>query len=101
VFGSLGSYVSSQTDVQAQAIFAGARAIDDLDGWGYEVPERGTLSTADGTRRVPSAQGRYADYYAAVAGVGPQPVPAAEAVATLAVLDAARFSAVEGVTVTV
>ena len=52
---------------------------------------------------VPSAQGRYADYYtrfaAAVAGVGPQPVPAAEAVATLAVLDAARLSAAEGVTV--
>ena len=52
VFGSLGSYVSSQTDVQAQAIFAGVRPIDDLGSWGYEVPERwGTLSTADGIRR--------------------------------------------------
>ena len=105
VFGSLGSYVSSQTDVQAQAIFAGVRPVDDLGSWGYEVPERwGTLSTADGTRVVPSAQGRYADYYtsfaAAVAGVGPQPVPAAEAVATLAVLDAARLSAAGGATVT-
>ena len=84
--------------MQAQAIFAGVRPVDDLGSWGYEVAERwGTLSTADGTRRVPSAQGRYADYYtsfaAAVAGVGPQPVPAAEAVATLAVLDAARLSA--------
>ena len=82
VFGALGSYVSSQTDVQAQAIFAGVRPVDDLGGWGYEVAERwGTLSTADGTRVVPSAQGRYADYYtsfaAAVAGGGPQPVPAA------------------------
>jgi predicted dehydrogenase len=104
VFGSQGSYVSSQTDVQAQAIFAGARPIDDPEGWGYEAPERwGTLSTADGTERVPSAQGAYADYYArfaaAVAGTGPQPVPAAEAVGTLAVLDAARISAAEGVTV--
>ena len=106
LFGSLGSYVSSQSDVQAQAIFAGARPLDDLLSWGYEVPERwGTLSTADGVRRVPSAQGSYADYYtrfaAAVAGTGPQPVPAAEAVGTLAVLDAARLSAADGITVTV
>ena len=58
VFGSLGSYVSSQSDVQAQASFAGLRPIDDPRGWGYEAEERwGTLATADGTRRVPSAQG--------------------------------------------
>jgi predicted dehydrogenase len=104
VLGSAGSYVSSQTDVQAQAIFAGRRPVDDLAAWGYELEERwGTLSTAAGARRVPSAQGSYADYYArfaaAVAGTGPQPVPAAEAVGTLAVLDAARRSAEEGVTV--
>jgi predicted dehydrogenase len=106
VFGSLGSYVSSQTDVQAQAIFDGARPVDDLAGWGYEAPERwGTLSTADGTERVPSAQGMYADYYArfaaAVSGTGPQPVPGAEAVGTLAVLDAARVSAADGTTVAI
>jgi predicted dehydrogenase len=51
VFGSLGSYVSSQTDVQAQAIFAGARPLD-LEGWGYEAPERwGTLTGPNGCRR--------------------------------------------------
>lgn len=103
VFGSQGSYVSSQTDVQAQAIFAGRRPADDPDGWGYEVAERwGTLATADGVERVPSAQGAYADYYAQFAAAvddgGPQPVPAAEAVATLAVLDAARRSVADGVT---
>ena len=73
LFGSLGSYVSSQSDVQAQASFAGVRPIDDPRSWGYEAKERwGTLATADGTRRVPSAQGSYTDYYtrfaAAVAG---------------------------------
>jgi predicted dehydrogenase len=104
MFGSLGSFVSSQTDVQTQAIFAGLRPADDPDGWGYEVEERwATLSTAEGARRVPSAQGAYSDYYArfaaAVEGIGPQPVPAAEAVATLAVLDAARISDAEGATV--
>lgn len=105
VFGSLGSYVSSQTDVQTQAVFAGRRPVDDPQGWGYEEAARwGVLSTAEGGRTVPSAQGSYSDYYerfaAAVAGTGPQPVPAAEAVATLAVLDAARRSAAEGITVT-
>lgn len=103
LFGSLGSYVSSQSDVQAQAVFAGRRPADDPAGWGYEVEDRwGVLSTAAGTTKVPSARGSYADYYAqfaaAVAGTGPQPVPAAEAIATLAVLDAARRSAAEGAT---
>jgi predicted dehydrogenase len=103
LFGALGSYVSSQSDVQAQAIFAGLRPVDDPAGWGYEVEERwGTLATAEGARQVPSSQGSYADYYArfaaAYAGEGPQPVPAAEAVETLAVLDAAKLSAEKGVT---
>ena len=67
VFGSLGSYVSSQSDVQAQAIFAGSRPVDNLSAWGYEVEERwGTLATATESRRVPSLQGSYADYYAAL-----------------------------------
>ncbi|MDG4663154.1 Gfo/Idh/MocA family oxidoreductase [Mycobacterium sp. 236(2023)] len=106
LFGSRGSYVSTQQDVQVQAVFAGRLPADDPDHWGYEVEERwGVLSTADGTRAVPSEQGAYADYYArfaaAVAGAGPQPVPAAEAIATLAVLDAARRSAADGVTVTI
>ena len=106
VLGSLGSYVSAQSDVQAQAVFAGARPADDPAGWGYESPQRwGTLSTATGTRSVPSEQGAYHDYYArfaaaaAVAGRGPQPVPAAEAIETLAVLDAARLSDAESTTV--
>jgi predicted dehydrogenase len=106
VFGSRGSYVSAQTDVQTQAIFAGSRPNDDPVTWGYEAEERwGTLSTDEGTRRVPSAQGNYADYYArfaaAVAGTGAQPVPAVEAIGTLAVLDAARLSAAQGVTLSV
>jgi predicted dehydrogenase len=104
VLGSLGSYVSSQSDVQAQAVFAGLRPVDNPLAWGYEVPERwGTLSVGDDVHRVPSEQGAYSDYYtrfaAAVDGRGPQPVPAAEAIETLAVLDAARRSDAEGVTV--
>lgn len=105
-YGDAGSYTSSGTDVQAQAIFAGKRPLDDLGAWGYEAPDLwGTLRTAEGSERIPSEQGRYHDYYdafaAAVAGGGRPPVTAEEAVATLAVLDAARISATEGRTVDV
>ncbi|MCW6508889.1 Gfo/Idh/MocA family protein [Lichenifustis flavocetrariae] len=99
-YGEGGSYVSSGTDVQAQAIFAGLRPAADLAGWGYETPERwGTLRTAEGVEPVPSEQGRYHDYYTAFAkavrdGTAP-PVTAEEAIQTLAVLDAARLSAAE------
>ena len=97
-YGSNGSYLARGTDVQAQAIFAGRRPADDPEAWGYEEPARwGVLHTAAGEHTVPSSQGRYHDLYsafgAAVRGEGPQPVPAAEGIRTLAVLDAARLSA--------
>ena len=105
-YGERGSYVSSGTDVQAQAIFAGRRPADDLAVWGYERENLwGTLRTSDGTGRVPSEQGRYHAYYEAFAdavrGGGPIPVSAQDAIATLAVLDAARISAAEGRTVAI
>jgi predicted dehydrogenase len=100
-YGEAGSYVSTGTDVQAQAIFAGRRPADDLAGWGYEDEALwGALRTAAGVERIASEQGRYHDYYEAFARAvrdgGPPPVTAAEAIATLAVLDAARASAAEG-----
>ena len=82
----------------------GAGQADDLAGWGYEDEARwGTLRTAAGEEPVPSEQGRYHDHYEAFAsavrdGTSP-PVTADEAIATLAVLDAARISAAEGRTV--
>lgn len=97
-YGSGGSYVAHATDVQAQAIFAGKRPVDDPKGWGYDAEENwGVLRTAAGAEKVPSAQGAYQDYYArfaaALRGEGEFPVPAAQAVHTLEVLDAARASA--------
>ena len=99
-YGDGGSYVSSGTDVQAEAIFAGLRPIDDLDGWGYEREALwGTLRTVSGVERVPSEQGRYHDYYTdfarAVIQGGTPPVTAEEAIETLEVLDAAYLSATE------
>lgn len=105
-YGSAGSYVAQGTDVQAQAIFAGRRPAHDPAGWGYEPESHwGTLRTAAGAERIPSEQGRYHDYYTAfaraVATGGPPPVTGVEGSRTLAVLDAARHSAHEGVTVPV
>ncbi len=104
VYGDAGSYVSSTIDVQAQDIFAGKRPADDPALWGYE-PETswGTLRTSAGSEIVPSEQGRYHDYYEAFAkavrdGTSP-PVTAEQGARTLAVLDAARQSDVEGRTI--
>jgi predicted dehydrogenase len=99
-YGSTGSYVARGTDVQAQAVFAGRRPVDEGSDWGYDAPEHwGTLNTEAGSRKVPSEQGAYQDYYtrfaAALRGDGDFPVPAEQAVHTLEVLDAARTSAAE------
>ena len=99
-YGSGGAYVSRGTDVQAQAIFAGLRPAELGAAWGYEAePLWGTLHTSSGAVRVPSEQGAYQDYYtrfaAALRGEADFPVPAAAAVHTLEVLDAARTSAEE------
>lgn len=96
-YGSAGAFVSRGTDVQAQAIFAGLRPDKLGAAWGYESEERwGTLHTASGAVPVPSERGAYQDYYtqfaAALRGAAGFPVPAAEAVHTLSVLDAARTS---------
>ncbi|MBG1233492.1 Gfo/Idh/MocA family protein [Aestuariivirga litoralis] len=100
-YGALGSYVSSTTDVQVQSILAGKRPIDNLAYWGFE-PEAnwGTLHTYAGAAQIPSAQGRYHDYYEsfelAVRTGSPPPVTAEAGSRVLAVLDAARKSAKEG-----
>ena len=100
-YGSAGSYTVASADVQAEAVAAGRRPAEDRESWGVDDPSRdGLLRTAAGEERVPSAQGDYAAFYEqfarACAGEGPAPSPAQEGVAVLAVLDAARESAVSG-----
>lgn len=105
-YGEKGCFVSHATDVQAQSIFAGKRPADDPGSWGYEPEDNWpTLYTEAGAVRVPSAQGRYHDHYAAfrdaiLKGTDPA-VPGEIGARTVAVLDAARESAGTGVTVTV
>lgn len=105
-YGAAGAYVSHSTDVQAQAIFAGKRPVQDLAAWGYEPESHwGELYTADGPTPIPAEPGRYHAYYEAFAHAvrtsGPAPVTASEGTRTLAVLDAARLSAEQGCSIAV
>ncbi len=100
ILGTEGSYVSEQSDVQANATFAGQRPSDSPTSWGYEIEERwGTLFTSTGTSRVPSVQGAYQQYYEqfvrAIEGRDEHPVTGTDALETLKVLDAARKSDLE------
>lgn len=100
-YGNLGSYVASGTDVQTAAIKAGRRPASEGAAWGFEdKADWGTLRTAAGEERVPSARGAYQDFYTAfanaVAGKGMLPVTAADGIRLLEVLDAARLSAAKG-----
>ncbi|SFT77463.1 Gfo/Idh/MocA family protein [Arthrobacter sp. ov118] len=99
-YGSEGSYIASGADVQAEALFAGRRPAREPATWGIDVPENwGTLAVTAGRARIASEQGNYAGFYTefarAIRDGGPGPVPAAEGVRTLEVLDAARRSALE------
>lgn len=98
-YGSKGSYRYDGIDVQGQALFAGARPVDDLDAWG-RAASGGVLSTAAGEVEVASVRSGYHDFYtafaAAVRSGDAGPSPADAAVATLAILDAARESARAG-----
>lgn len=93
LFGDAGSYVSDYTDVQIAALRHGDLPSDGREAWGYEDAARwGVLRTDAGDTVVPSAQGDYTTFYdefaRAVAHGGAGPVPAAEGVAVLRVLDA-------------
>jgi predicted dehydrogenase len=99
-YGSNGSYATTSADVQADALFAGRRPAADPRTWGIDAAESwGTLALQEGRQVIPSAQGNYAGFYTefarAVRGEGPEPVPAAEGIRTLEVLDAARESALQ------
>ncbi len=96
VLGTKGSFISYGLDPQEPALADGARPGE--PGFGTVPSELyGTLieDTANGplTTRVPTEPGDYAEFYrraaAAVRGVAPEPVPTAQAVAVVDVLERA------------
>ncbi|ARP70401.1 oxidoreductase [Streptomyces pluripotens] len=109
VLGSRAGYVKYGLDPQETALREGGRP-GGTGGWGTEGESlwgrigSGQSPLTGGGTPVPTLPGDYPAYYAAVAGAlagtGPNPVTALEAATTLDVLEAARRSARNKVTVT-
>ncbi|MGO3886556.1 MAG: Gfo/Idh/MocA family oxidoreductase, partial [Mycetocola sp.] len=100
-----GSYEVRSGDVQTSSLLNGIRPSTAPATWGFDSEDNwGTAYTPTRSWTVPSEQGSYARFYEELGasvrrGTG-SPVPIAEALHTLEVLDAARTSATEGITVT-
>ncbi|MEV7613454.1 Gfo/Idh/MocA family oxidoreductase [Streptomyces sp. NPDC089799] len=110
VLGSSAGFVKYGLDPQEGALREGRRPGAPGQAWGEE-PEHcwGTVGSGEspltgGGRPEPTVAGDYPAYYAAVAAAlrdgGPAPVTAYEAAHALEVLEAARRSSAEGITVT-
>jgi predicted dehydrogenase len=98
VLGSQAAYVKLGTDVQEEALRAGATP--DAPGWGREPEARwGRLGAADDWSVVPTEPGAYPAFYTGVGSAlrhgSPPPVDPTEAVAVLAIIEAAQRSARE------
>ncbi|MFC8170428.1 Gfo/Idh/MocA family oxidoreductase [Streptomyces sp. NPDC057325] len=110
VLGQRAGFVKYGLDPQEAALRDGLRPGADGAVWGAEPEElwgrlgAGESPLTGGGDPVESLPGDYPAFYAAVAaalrGTGPNPVTAHEAADALAVLEAARRSAREGITVT-
>jgi scyllo-inositol 2-dehydrogenase (NADP+) len=102
VLGAAKSYVKYGMDVQEAALRGGGTPRD--AGWGAE-PEAawGQLGTPGDMHAVATKPGAYQDYYRGIRDAlrngTPPPVTIDQAIEVMAVLEAARRSAVEGVTV--
>ena len=99
--GTSGTFLIQDADGQEAQLRNGASPASAGQQWGAEPPERrGHLMRGDSTEPVPSARGAWNLFYpafaAAVRGTQPVPVDPWDAVATAAVLDAARTSARTG-----
>ncbi|GIH99524.1 Gfo/Idh/MocA family oxidoreductase [Planobispora takensis] len=103
VLGSAAAYVKHGLDVQEDRLRAGLTP--DSPGFGDDPQERwGVLGTDRDNHPVRTEPGAYLDFYRAVVPAvrdgAPPPVAPEEVVEALTVLEAARRSAAEGVTVT-
>ncbi|MDH6126608.1 Gfo/Idh/MocA family oxidoreductase [Kitasatospora sp. GP82] len=109
VLGDAAGYVKSGMDPQEADLRSGRRP-DDGRAWGADDPAAyGTLGTDEsvtrhqGRSKVPTDPGDYPAYYAGIAAAladgTPPPVDPRDAVATLAVLEAAHSSAATGTVV--
>ncbi|MCW2884789.1 MAG: hypothetical protein QOE54_1237 [Streptosporangiaceae bacterium] len=99
VLGDRAAYLVSGLDGQEEALRAGRIPLD--DGWGLEPPDSyGLLGTPGSMRTQVTEPGAYQEFYAAMAravrGEAPPPVPLADAILGLEIIEAAGRSAAEG-----
>lgn len=106
VYGSRAGYEKFGLDPQEDALRSGDGRVQPGGAeWGAEPESRwGTLGTGDERRAVRTERGDYGAFYAGVAAAitdgAPPPVSADDAVAGLAVLDAALRSSIERCAIT-
>ncbi|HTV74060.1 MAG TPA: oxidoreductase [Candidatus Acidoferrales bacterium] len=90
--GTKGSWIKQHEDVQEKQLVAGMRP--GAPGWGID-PDSATIYDGSTAAEVPVPPGDYRNYYAAlrdaVLGQGPNPVPPAEAVAVMQMLEQGRL----------
>ena len=101
VHGTRGSLVKRGMDVQEAQSNAGL--VPGRVGWGVDPDPLLYWSEAGERREIAPSPGDQRAFYGAlrlaILGAGPNPVPADQALATMAVLDAGRRSAAEGRTI--
>jgi predicted dehydrogenase len=102
VLGDRAAYTTWGLDPQEDALAAGMRPGD--EGWGELGPGLwGSLGIDGDVRLVPTERGRYETFYAGVAATlrdgAPLPVDPADSIGVLDILEAARRSAMDGMTV--
>lgn len=99
VLGSEAAYAKFGLDVQEEALKSGGRP--GVEGWGEEEESRwGLFGAGEDLRPVRTEPGSYQRFYegvvAAIREGAPPPVPPADAIAALEVIEAARLSHAEG-----
>lgn len=101
VHGTKGSMVKLAQDVQEQQLIAGMQPGE--PSYGIDPDDAFVIDAGDGSaqrHRVPATRGDQSQFYVqlerAIRLEGPNPVPPGEAVALIALLDAAAVSAAEG-----
>ncbi len=98
VHGTRGSVVKRQADPQEAQLIAGLRPGDAQ--WGVDDDDLFVYDDTGAARRVAVPRGDQSRYYAAIRdallGLGANPVPPAQAIAVMALLEAAIVSAREG-----
>jgi len=98
VHGTLGSLIKAQPDPQESQLLAGVRPGDAQ--WGVDRDPLQWRCDDDAVQTRPALPGDQSRFYAelaeAIAGNGPNPVPPEEAIAVMAILQAAMDSATNG-----